>query len=199
MSVYSTMDAAMDAAFTFSLTTTSCPHKVNKFCTSDVCLFNIGCCSHVSLTTTSCPTRSISSAPLMHVYSTLDAAVDAAITFSLTTTSSPYKVNKFCTSVVCLFNNRCCNGCYYQFFIESSASVDNDIHFVMISDILIESSAPVWMINNHIHPVTISYLLIESSAPVWIIDNDIHLVMILDAFIESSVCMIVNDIQLVMI
>ena len=145
------------------------------------------------------PTRSISSAPLTYVYSTMDAAVDAAITFSLTTTSSPYKVNKFCTSVVCLFNNGCCNGCYYQFFIESSASVDNDIHFVMISDILIESSAPVWMINNHIHPVTISYLLIESSAPVWIIDNDIHLVMILDAFIESSVCMIVNDIQLVMI
>ena len=153
------------------------------------------------------PTRSINSAPLLSVYSTMDAAMDAAITFSLTTTSCPYKVNKFCTSVVCLFNNGCCDGCcdgcYYQFFIESSTSVDNDIHLVMISDLLIESSAPVWMINNHIHQVTISYLLIESSAPVWMIDNDTHLVMILDALIESSaadsVCMIVNDIQLVMI
>ena len=33
-SVYTTMDAVMDAAITISLPTTSCPHKVNKSCTS---------------------------------------------------------------------------------------------------------------------------------------------------------------------
>ena len=32
----------MDAAITFSLTTTSCQHKVNKSCTSLVCLDNKG-------------------------------------------------------------------------------------------------------------------------------------------------------------
>ena len=113
LSVCSTMDAAMDAAFTFSLTTTSCPHKVNKFCTSVVCLFNNGCCDgccyHLFIDYYFLsPTRSISPAPLLSVYSTMDAAV----TFSLTTTSCSHKINKFCTSIVCLFNSGCC---YYLF------------------------------------------------------------------------------------
>ena len=34
----------MDMAITFSLTTTSCQHKVNKSCTSVVCWYNKGCC-----------------------------------------------------------------------------------------------------------------------------------------------------------
>ena len=48
------------------------------------------------------------------------------------------------------------------------------IYLVMISDSLIELSAPVWMIDIDIHLVMISYSLIESSAPVWMILNDIH-------------------------
>ena len=88
-------------------------HKVNKSCTSFVCLFNNGCCDgcccHLFIDYYFLsPTRSISPAPLLSVYSTMDAAMDAAFTFSLTTTSCPHKVNKFCTSDVCLFNNGCC-------------------------------------------------------------------------------------------
>ena len=119
LSVYSTMDATI----TFSLTTTSCPQKVNKSCTSVVCLFNNGCwngcCYHLFIDYYFLsPTRSISPVPLLSVYSKMDAAMDAASTFSLTTISCPHKVNKFCTSVVCLFNKGCCNRCCHHFFID---------------------------------------------------------------------------------
>ena len=79
--------------------------------------------------------------------------------------------------------------------------IDNGIHLVMISDLLIESSSTVWMIDNDTHQVVISDLLLESSAPVWMIDNDINLVMISDSLIESSspVSFTHNDIHLVMI
>ena len=60
------------------------------------------------------PTRSISPTPLLSVYST----VDSAITFSLTTTSCPHKVNKSCTSVICLLSNGCCNWCCYHLSID---------------------------------------------------------------------------------
>ena len=60
------------------------------------------------------PTRSISPAPLLTIYSAMDAAMDAAITFSLNTTSCLHKVNKSCSSVDWLF----CNGCCYHFFID---------------------------------------------------------------------------------
>ena len=56
----------------------------------------------------------------------------------------------------------------------------------MISDSLIESSAPVWMNDNDMHLVMISNSLIESSAILWMIDNEISLVMILDSLIEWS-------------
>ena len=47
----------------------------------------------------------------------------------------------------------------------------------MISDSLIEPSAPVWMVNNDVYLMMISdsINLIESSAPVWMINNEIHI------------------------
>ena len=39
----------MDATITFSLTTTSCQHKVNKSYTSVVCLDNKVCCNDAAM------------------------------------------------------------------------------------------------------------------------------------------------------
>ena len=85
LSVYSRMDATI----TFSLTTTSCPQKVNKSCTSVVCLYNNGCLQWM----------------LLSPFHWLLLLVS-------------HKGNKSCTSFVCLFNNGCCNGCCYHFFID---------------------------------------------------------------------------------
>ena len=98
----------MDAAITFSLTTTSCPQKANKSCTSVVFLYSNKCCNNQTtkdaVNTFHRPvlldsTSSISHAPLLSVQTTKETAMEAAITFSLTTTSCPHKTNKSCTSV----------------------------------------------------------------------------------------------------
>ena len=67
-----------------------------------------------SLTESSAPVC----APLLSFYTTVNTAINCVSTFSLTTTSCPQKVNKSCTSVVCLNIKGCCNGCFNHIFID---------------------------------------------------------------------------------
>ena len=91
-------------------------HKQKSLCLRNGCCD--GCCNPFYIDHYFLSTRSISPAPLLSVSTAMDAATDTAITFSLTTTSCQHKVNKSCTSVVCLDISLYSNGSCYHFYID---------------------------------------------------------------------------------